>query len=1052
MCVLASLTMLAQDGLTVENIQNSGCMAEARAEDYVEPIPTIVLTKEGSIISMQLLNYESNCATADFIVKSNISGGNDGMPCSVNVSVTPYLPGDILPTCTCPYNVSFTLRDLVANTFYLNCWWYEGLVSLVEGKPLVLEDIWEETTINDVRYILRKGLDRAMLANGSSCKGEFRIPSELSYEGKTYSVTSIGESAFSNNKNLTKVFIPRTIINMDLSNNIDFYFTPFYGCTALESIEVEEGNPALCSVDGVLFNKENTKLLSYPAAKQRTSYTVPEGVTSLGELAFSYSQHLKTLDLPESVCDLGSNVFSGCNLNTLYIRGIIEIGWMSSNIFSNMGTDTELYVQPSEVEKYKAIYNGPVYSLTEDQDDFAYLPFVKEGKRWNVFRSDFDTGCHLEQYMLGNEGIVKEGKTYTKMTRSEDDLDVIYDTGLFREEDRKVYIFDAESQEEHLMFDYSLKEGDTYETFSYDEQRMVTYKVLSVSDYQEGPEVIRYDYNQEGSLIKHHRYLKKWTVCRTDNESLQKTWIEGVGSLEGPLGNLHDVVLPGMTKDYLGYVEYLDYDFIYLPFSFNDSSWKLAYGCDLPTGEADDLGDDYHHQLTYELVGDRLHVHGKVFTQCGPNNYAYFLRDDDYIYDKSTIRKYHFVIQEAQPTMDCMALHATDFYVSGFDPNLNYIVVDNQGVEHPVINKNIQMAYRPFIEEGKVWKLGGSEFGSGASGNPVWRVEYYYFDGDTIINGKNCKQMMRQRYVSPNHPDYDNFSKLPPLSYVGAWYEEYMKVYFYNAKSNQFSLWYDFSLDAYDTLQIDQTYGPYVLGPRQTGGIKGFKGVYRDVMMCPEGESMYNTTWLEGIGNIDGPIYNVFYESEGHAMFLMSCTVGDEVIYLNDLYEDGATPGCIKDRKRFDFTHTIKTQPKMPRKWMGVRASSPAETEQSLYGEYNNQQLSINLDPLDEAYTVRIIDETGKVVYEKNINAGSIVGLSIDISAFTEGRYTVTVENIHESFTGVFEALTTGISDVVRQNDNGEMINESIYNLQGQRLNSLQKGLNIVNGKKVYVK
>ncbi|MBO4314633.1 MAG: hypothetical protein J5867_01525, partial [Prevotella sp.] len=54
----------------------------------------------------------------------------------------------------------------------------------------------------------------------------------------------------------------------------------------------------------------------------------------------------------------------------------------------------------------------------------------------------------------------------------------------------------------------------------------------------------------------------------------------------------------------------------------------------------------------------------------------------------------------------------------------------------------------------------------------------------------------------------------------------------------------------------------------------------------------------------------------------------------------------------------------------------------------------------------------------------------------------------HESFIGVFEIQTTGIAEVRSKQ---EAVRGSIYNLQGQRLNSLQKGLNIVNGRKVYV-
>jgi hypothetical protein len=346
--------------------------------------------------------------------------------------------------------------------------------------------------------------------------------------------------------------------------------------------------------------------------------------------------------------------------------------------------------------------------------------------------------------------------------------------------------------------------------------------------------------------------------------------------------------------------------------------------------------------------------------------------------------------------------------------------------------------YRPFVEEGKVWKAGST---TGISDGIVKMVEYYYFDGDTIIDGRTCKQMMCQRYVSPNHPDYAAMAHIPSLRYVGAWYEEDKKVYIYNA-INQLRMMYDFSLGANDTLLIDNK--AYVIGPKQTGGLNGFKGVYRNIMWCFDGDAYYtyynyNTTWLEGVGGIDGPTVNVYYGSEGHGLFLMSCTVGDEVIYLNDKYEDGATPEAAGARKnRFDFSHTIKTKPKAPRR---------SAEESPLYGEYNDQKLGINLNPLDNAYLVSITDESGKVVYKKAVNAGNIVGLNIDISAYSKGRYTVTVENNDEVFTGQFEAQTTGIEAIIK---NKVETRPSIYNLQGQRLGSMQKGLNIFNGQKIF--
>jgi hypothetical protein len=58
------------------------------------------------------------------------------------------------------------------------------------------------------------------------------------------------------------------------------------------------------------------------------------------------------------------------------------------------------------------------------------------------------------------------------------------------------------------------------------------------------------------------------------------------------------------------------------------------------------------------------------------------------------------------------------------------------------------------------------------------------------------------------------------------------------------------------------------------------------------------------------------------------------------------------------------------------------------------------------------------------------------------------VENNDESFTGQFDAQTTSISLTPALSHR----EGAIYNLQGQRLSSLQKGLNIVDGRKVFVK
>jgi hypothetical protein len=327
----------------------------------------------------------------------------------------------------------------------------------------------------------------------------------------------------------------------------------------------------------------------------------------------------------------------------------------------------------------------------------------------------------------------------------------------------------------------------------------------------------------------------------------------------------------------------------------------------------------------------------------------------------------------------------------------------------------INMAYRPFVEDNKVWIV---EVNSDNASHDRWTV-FFYFEGDTIINGQKAKRLLYDRVDSVQSTIGE---------YFGAWYEQDKKVY--AAYDKQFELVYDFTLSSGDSISISD-YMKYVVN-KLSGDISGFKGTYYDFL--------YNGTvmdrWFEGVGNTFFPYR---YGLTGHTSTLLACTVGDEVIYDNS---EGGYPYVMGSRKqRIDFTHTVKTKPKS--------RITRGEALQPLYGEYNDQQLGINLNALDDAYQVRITDETGKVVYEKAVDTGNIVGLNIDISSYAKGRYTVILDNRLESFTGEFETQTTGITDNVKK---VSCNSESIFNLQGQRISSLRKGLNIVKGRKLFVK
>ena len=101
----------------------------------------------------------------------------------------------------------------------------------------------------------------------------------------------------------------------------------------LESIDVSSDNKYLSSENGVLFNKDKTMLLKYPAGKKEESYNVPQGVTSLGAGAFSNSTYLKHLTLPENFQEIKAFAFADCSsIETIYSDGVTSIG---SNAFDN---------------------------------------------------------------------------------------------------------------------------------------------------------------------------------------------------------------------------------------------------------------------------------------------------------------------------------------------------------------------------------------------------------------------------------------------------------------------------------------------------------------------------------------------------------------------------------------------------------------------------------------------------------------------------------------------------------------------------------------------
>jgi hypothetical protein len=134
--------------------------------------------------------------------------------------------------------------------------------------------------------------------------GAFSYCSSLTSVTISDSVTSIGDWAFEY-CNLISVTIPDSVTSIG--------YGAFYECSNLTAISVDPNNRYYTSVDGVLFDATKTKLICHPAKSDRTSYEIPDSVTSIGIYAFCGCSSLTSVTIPDSVTSIGDSAFSDCS-------------------------------------------------------------------------------------------------------------------------------------------------------------------------------------------------------------------------------------------------------------------------------------------------------------------------------------------------------------------------------------------------------------------------------------------------------------------------------------------------------------------------------------------------------------------------------------------------------------------------------------------------------------------------------------------------------------------------------------------------------------------
>lgn len=244
-------------------------------------------------------------------------------------------------------------------------------------------------------YYGLNGEEATVVQGDTPYSGDVVIPSSVSYDGNTYSVTAIGEMAFESCSELTSIALPNTVTtigysafyncsslaSVSMGNSVTsievhaFFLCSslasitlpasvtsietdaFLSCANLEEIIVAEGNNFYSSVDGVLYDKNKTVLLKCPDKKSQV--TIPTSVTTIENGAFTGCHGLNSIEIPNSVKRIGSQAFFSCrNLATVSIGNSVTT--IENEAFSNC-TSLEGIVVSEENPSYSSV-EGVLYN------------------------------------------------------------------------------------------------------------------------------------------------------------------------------------------------------------------------------------------------------------------------------------------------------------------------------------------------------------------------------------------------------------------------------------------------------------------------------------------------------------------------------------------------------------------------------------------------------------------------------------------------------------------------------------------------------------------
>ena len=138
----------------------------------------------------------------------------------------------------------------------------------------------------------------------NSYSGNVKIPSSVTYEGESYTITRIENNAFYKCTSLESITIPKTIKEIGLM--------AFEGCSQLKTISVEIENTSFSATDNILYDKGQSTVLLCAAQKEGIC-TLPKTVVKIANSAFSGCTKITKVILPDNLNTIESYAFYECS-------------------------------------------------------------------------------------------------------------------------------------------------------------------------------------------------------------------------------------------------------------------------------------------------------------------------------------------------------------------------------------------------------------------------------------------------------------------------------------------------------------------------------------------------------------------------------------------------------------------------------------------------------------------------------------------------------------------------------------------------------------------